>query len=246
MQDTIIIFASDNGAPTLGENNNWGVNLPFRGIKSTPWEGGVRVPAFIWHSSLKPRIWDGLMHITDWLPTLVTAAGGQVCKDIDGINQWNSIKKDAPSKRHKVLLNIEDSATISYAAYREGDYKIIVGNVTGLYNDYYGTQYLINKRQPPAYFPTLKSCEVIKILENMGHYFNDSNVQAIRAATGINSEDTKDSTACLPSPCKAFCYYVQYFVILLNILFINAIIFSSWLPLQCSPRSNRKSRYLGK
>ena len=42
----------------------------------------------------------GLIHVTDWLPTLLTIAGGTTQSlDIDGINQWNAISNDVPSKR---------------------------------------------------------------------------------------------------------------------------------------------------
>lgn len=45
--------------------------------KGTIWEGGVRTPAVIWSPLIqKPhRVSNGFMHITDWLPTLLSAAG---------------------------------------------------------------------------------------------------------------------------------------------------------------------------
>ena len=52
-----------------------------------------------------------LIHITDWLPTLYAASGGDV-KDlgaIDGIDQWKSLAKSLPSKRTEMLYNIEDT-----------------------------------------------------------------------------------------------------------------------------------------
>lgn len=206
----MIVFTSDNGAPTVGLMNNLGVNLPLRGIKYTPWEGGVRVPAFIWHSSLMPRVWDGLMHITDWLPTLIAAAGGRVGTEIDGVNQWDPISKERPSNRKEVLITIEDGDTNSYAAYRSGDYKIIVGNVTGLQSGYYGAQYLINKRNPPKYFQAFESCDVTNVLGTMGYYFDSDKVQEIRNSTIVRQNDpVVDLNPCLPSPGK-YIYYKIY------------------------------------
>ncbi|XP_028175742.1 arylsulfatase B-like isoform X3 [Ostrinia furnacalis] len=210
LDDTIIIFASDNGAPTIGEMNNWGVNLPLRGKKFTPWEGGVRVPAFIWHSSFRPRVWNGLMHITDWLPTLTAAAGGQFNGKIDGINQWDSIVQDGESRRRDVLLTLEDSDLNRYASYRAGDYKIVVGNVTGLSNGYYGAEFMRIKGAPPDYYPALRSCEVARIFEAMGMHLDFYEVLAMRGATAIKQEDNvRDPTPCVPTPTRGCLFNVR-------------------------------------
>lgn len=77
LNETIIVFSSDNGGLPWGLSANSGSNWPLRGTKFTLWEGGVRVPAFIWSPLLKKsgRVSQQLMHITDWLPTLYAAAG---------------------------------------------------------------------------------------------------------------------------------------------------------------------------
>ncbi|XP_030025576.1 arylsulfatase B isoform X2 [Manduca sexta] len=210
LHDTIIVFASDNGSPTVGSLRNWGVNLPFRGTKWTPWEGGVRVPAFVWHSSFTPRVWNGLMHITDWLPTLTAAAGGKLNKEIDGVNQWDAIVNDGDSKRNEVLVAVEDNASNMYAAYRAGDYKVIVGNVTGLNNNHYGAELLINKAQPPAYYPSLRSCEVAKIFDLMGIYLDQQHVEATRKAATIKQLDqVKDQNLCIPTPTRGCLFNVR-------------------------------------
>ncbi|XP_045765789.1 arylsulfatase B-like [Maniola jurtina] len=210
LQDTIITFMSDNGAPTVGQFNNWGVNLPFRGKKQTPWEGAVRVPAFIWHSSLKPKVWRGLMHITDWMPTLLAAAGGQITKDIDGVNQWNAIINGEKSQRKDVLISIDDSVTNTYASYRLGDYKIIVGNVSGLSNGYYGANFMINKAPPPEYFPAIKSSEVAKVFESYGICLEYDEVIKMRKASTIKQLDkVQDLVPCEPSPIQGCLYNVR-------------------------------------
>ncbi|XP_050664358.1 arylsulfatase B-like [Leptidea sinapis] len=209
LHNTMIAFMSDNGAPTDGMFSNWGVNLPFRGRKQTPWEGAVRVPAFVWHSSLKPMVWDGLMHITDWMPTLLAAAGGEVDTEIDGFNQWPSIVEGQQSQRKEVLIAIEDRNTV-YAAYRFGDYKLIIGNVTGLGNGYYGAEYLPIKDTPPDYFTELTSSVVAKVFGTYGIYYDHDEVIETRKATLIQQLDTvRDQVPCEPTPTRGCLYNVR-------------------------------------
>lgn len=45
--------------------------------KGTPWEGAIRTVSFLWSPLIREqqRVFNQLMHITDWLPTLYSAAG---------------------------------------------------------------------------------------------------------------------------------------------------------------------------
>ena len=86
--NTIIIYTSDNGA----QGGQGGTSFPLRGFKTQLYEGGVRVPAFVTGgSALLPAAVRGtsnykLIHVTDWLPTIVGLAGGSVHrnKKLDG------------------------------------------------------------------------------------------------------------------------------------------------------------------
>ncbi len=49
--NTILVFASDNGGQPLNGAAN---NLPYRGGKNTWFEGGVKVPSFIYSPCLIP------------------------------------------------------------------------------------------------------------------------------------------------------------------------------------------------
>ncbi|GBN53574.1 Arylsulfatase B [Araneus ventricosus] len=78
LSNTIFVFSSDNGGETNETIGGYSSNYPLRGKKWHVWEGGVRIPGFIWSPLLQlqePRVSMQLMHITDWLPTLYSAAG---------------------------------------------------------------------------------------------------------------------------------------------------------------------------
>ena len=122
-ENSIIIFSSDNGAPSApgvsqeeeivaGLGAAWGRrNFPFRGHKFQIWEGGVRVPAFV-HSWMLPDEVKGteseaLLHVTDWLPTLVSLAGGRTTRNrpLDGLDIWPAILGTLHPRR-EMLYNI--------------------------------------------------------------------------------------------------------------------------------------------
>lgn len=67
-----------------------------------------------------------LLHITDWLPTLITAAGGNPSNlSIDGMDLWNALSEDTESPRDSVLHNIDDTYGVS--AITISDWKLIQG-----------------------------------------------------------------------------------------------------------------------
>ena len=67
LQNTIIIFLSDNGAtPVYG-----GSNHPLRGNKFRVFEGGTRTVAFINAQGLVQRTEQRMMHVVDWYPTIM-------------------------------------------------------------------------------------------------------------------------------------------------------------------------------
>lgn len=127
--NTIIVFSSDNGGdPEYGANNS-----PLRGGKGSLLEGGTRAPSFIYAPKfLKSRVSRQLMHVTDWLPTLLTAVGGQSLDlgDIDGLDQWQSLKDESVNAvRQGLLYNIDP--IFDNAAIRVGNMKLIVGEPNG-------------------------------------------------------------------------------------------------------------------
>lgn len=74
------------------------------------------------------RVSRQMFHIADWLPTLITAAGGDASNlSIDGINLWNALSEDTDSPRTSILHNIDDIYGVS--ALTVGDWKLIQGKI---------------------------------------------------------------------------------------------------------------------
>ncbi|KAL1116272.1 hypothetical protein AAG570_005767 [Ranatra chinensis] len=142
LDNSVVIFMSDNGAPTHGIHSNRGSNYPLRGIKNSGWEGGVRGIAAVWSPLFKQKqtVSNQLMYITDWMPTLCSAAGLDVkdLGEIDGIDMWEALVNGGASPRKEFVYNIDDIDN-PYAAIRSGDWKYIVGSATGeRNNEWYG------------------------------------------------------------------------------------------------------------
>ncbi|KAH7949861.1 hypothetical protein HPB49_016294 [Dermacentor silvarum] len=113
LNDTVLIFVSSSGGlpDREDESSNWSFNWPLRGTKGTYFEGGIRVPAFVWSPLLgdrSPRVSSQLVHVTDWLPTIVNLAGGDTkilgdLADFDSYNQWPMISKNLVSPRKSII-----------------------------------------------------------------------------------------------------------------------------------------------
>ncbi|XP_017765619.1 PREDICTED: arylsulfatase B-like, partial [Eufriesea mexicana] len=109
-------------------------------LKFTLFEGGVRGVACIYSPLIKnsSRVSNHLMHITDWLPTFYSAAGGNLEdleENLDGTNQWSTLVSGEKSKRETILLNIDEVENLSAALL--GRYKLIRGAKL-MFGDYYG------------------------------------------------------------------------------------------------------------
>ena len=137
LNNTVIIFTTDNGGQTAKGSSNW----PLRGNKATVFEGGVRGVSFVWGNMLPKTNYDSsaLMHITDWYQTVVEGVAGlelssKDTQDLQGYNMWQVLMQDQPSPRKEILLQLHPpdysnprNPFVGQAALRSGDWKLIVG-----------------------------------------------------------------------------------------------------------------------
>ena len=108
MDNTIIVFQSDNGP------NEKSSAFPLRGGKSSYAEGGLRVPSLV----VGPNIPAGttlhrtqMMHLTDWLPTLLDYAGvdaNTLGVDFDGFSFKDVFDNGADSPREDIMHLLND------------------------------------------------------------------------------------------------------------------------------------------
>jgi len=137
--DTILIFTSDNGAPAQAFNQSAMSNYPLRGQKGQYFEGGIRVPAFIYSPLLNkgynvPFTYSGLMHVADWYRTILSMASSyqeidksneriMLNQADDGYDLWSAIIHNEASPRTEILINIDPVQEQS--AIRSGNYKLL-------------------------------------------------------------------------------------------------------------------------
>ncbi|KAL5009860.1 hypothetical protein ScPMuIL_012165 [Solemya velum] len=137
LENSVIILTTDNGGPTNGYDGNAACNKPLRGVKNTLWEGGVRGTGFVYSPLIKKPgyVSSNLMHVSDWLPTLYHVAGGNSSDliNVEGVDLWDMISSSGKPVRKELLHNIDPIA--NHSAIRVGDYKLIMGDISGGRND---------------------------------------------------------------------------------------------------------------
>uniref|UniRef100_G3MQW0 Sulfatase N-terminal domain-containing protein n=1 Tax=Amblyomma maculatum TaxID=34609 RepID=G3MQW0_AMBMU len=128
-RNTLLVFISDNGGQILYGGNNW----PLRGNKNTLFEGGTRVPAFVAGPLIRNggRNSSSIIHVVDWFPTLLSAAGGESAesqlKDMDGVDQWAAIRDGTlDGTRTEFVYNLDCKKGKLVGAIRDGDLKFIL------------------------------------------------------------------------------------------------------------------------
>ena len=138
-EDTIIIFASDNGPHLEGgaDPDFFDSNGPWRGYKRDVYEGGIRVPFIVsWPGHIaKGQDTDFICSFWDLMPTLRELNGQALDKEMDGVSLlplWEGRKQN---KEHEYLY-FEFQECGGRQAVRKGRWKLIHMDIRSD-NDYY-------------------------------------------------------------------------------------------------------------
>ena len=128
LQNTLVIFTSDNGGVTGLEANNG----PYRGGKQDMYEGGIRVPAaFFWKNRIAPgSTFPELAMTMDLFPTLCEIAGIKPAEPVDGISLLPGLSGKVQNSDNRTVFFVRREGNLKYGgmayyAARSGEFKIL-------------------------------------------------------------------------------------------------------------------------
>jgi len=128
---TIIVFTSDNGGLSTSEGHPTS-NVPLRGGKGWPYEGGIRTPWIICAPGIAKQnsICDQPVITTDFYPTLLELAGLPLAPPgaSDGVSLVSALKGDVLNRSTPLFWHYPHYGNQGGApcgAAREGDWKLI-------------------------------------------------------------------------------------------------------------------------
>jgi arylsulfatase A-like enzyme len=124
-RNTLVVFISDNGGPTMpGTTINGSKNTPLRGSKRTTLEGGIRVPFVVsWPGHVKPGVFDHPAIQLDIHATALAAAGATIKPEwkLEGVNLLPHLSGEKSSPPHDALYwRFGEQMAI-----RAGDFKLV-------------------------------------------------------------------------------------------------------------------------
>jgi arylsulfatase A-like enzyme len=124
VEDTLVIFVSDNGG--LSDVTN---NAPLREGKQTLYEGGIRVPLIVrWPGKFKPNATDDTpVHSDDLFPTILDAVAAKPIPNVplDGQSLKPLLTQTGKLPRRNLYWYYPLYARRPGAVVRDGDYKLI-------------------------------------------------------------------------------------------------------------------------
>ena len=120
-KDALVIFMSDNGGTPLADNG------PYRGTKSTVYEGGIRVPCLVrWPGHLKPGATTDQATLTmDFTRSMLRVAGAAPDPSLDGIDIVALLENQEPVLPRTLFWRYRRGET-TLSAVADGDSKLIV------------------------------------------------------------------------------------------------------------------------
>ncbi|KAH8270402.1 hypothetical protein KR018_009662 [Drosophila ironensis] len=208
LQNSILLYLSDNGGPTEGMHANTASNYPLRGQKYSPWEGAIRSSAAIWSAEFEHlgSVWKQQMYIGDLLPTLAAAAGISIDPDLhlDGLNLWSALKYGYESVEREIVHVIDEELPDPFLAFTRGKWKVVRGTTNGGIFDGWLGERVTAEVDPRSvvYEDVIKNTSVWLHLQTISA--GERNISALREQAKVECASvTSEIVPCLPfeSPC---------------------------------------------
>ncbi|XP_055691519.1 arylsulfatase B-like [Lutzomyia longipalpis] len=208
LENTIILYFSDNGGPTIGLWENTGSNYPLRGQKDSPWEGAVRGLAAVWSPLFQKRhyVSSHMIHITDWLPTFLQASGTPSYRSetFDGFDIWSTLDYNKPPAREEMVQSFDP--VDGYTAYYFNGWKYINGTTwNGIYDTWIGSRSFDLNPEASSYADVVMKSPVWQALNPFAtRLLKPNDVDDIRRKTKITCQRQYESlNTCNPlrAPC---------------------------------------------
>uniref|UniRef100_A0A1B0DGW4 Sulfatase N-terminal domain-containing protein n=1 Tax=Phlebotomus papatasi TaxID=29031 RepID=A0A1B0DGW4_PHLPP len=199
LENTIIVFFSDNGGPTVGLYST-----------HSPWDGGLRGTALVWSPLLKQRhyVSDHLIHVTDWFSTFTELAGvpSHKYEKRDGNNIWSTLSLNKTPIRREILHNIDPID--GYSSYYRDGWKYVNGtNFNGTYDSWLGDMVQEDSPESFYYSQLVMNSDVWQALNPYStRILKPNDLEILRGKTKINCE--RRNPKLIPcEPLKAPCLF---------------------------------------
>lgn len=153
LEDTLVIFTSDNGGLATAEGSPT-CNAPLSEGKGWMYDGGVREPLIVYWKGYvqKGRVSHRLVSSPDFYPTLLEVAGVELMphQHIDGESFYDVLLGEETERKNPIFWHYPhygNQGGTPYSAIREGNHKLI-------------------------YFYEDESCALYNLLEDIGEKHN--------------------------------------------------------------------------
>lgn len=183
-EETLIVFTSDNGPhhesygygeyePTFFDSFG-----PLDGTKRDTWEGGIRVPTFVyWPGQVSAGASDDTpAGFHDWMPTFAELAGVPAPANTDGVSLLPILSGNGSRNQGRVYIEyFHNGPTREYAEFDPAHRDQLRGEMQVIYLDgYKGVRYNIASAEDDfRIYETHEDSEELNNLAGSSEYFNN-------------------------------------------------------------------------
>ena len=123
VEDTLVVFQSDNGGPTGTNNASFAANGNLSGNKGKIQEGGIRVPLVMsWPGMIQSNTsHDDPVDVTDLLPTFCELAGTKAPLGIDGVSIVTLLTGEGRERKRPFVIHEAGNGN----SIIQGDFKLV-------------------------------------------------------------------------------------------------------------------------